>query len=825
MCGSPGVHRYLPAAFATYLVVVCMAPTLARGETYGQLTRFGTTGTGHGEFDIRKGDNAFGVDPIDNSVYVGDEPGTKKGEYRIQKLTASGTYVAATALLKPPKHDGIEGVAVDPAEKRIYVLAMEERSTSLAVAPGKPAAGTLYAFSTEPSGETLMPATGANSEGVLVGPSTFEPQSEDPEQALLNPKGITVDPSTHDVIILGETYQGVENGSEESSTLVAIQRILPSGTLGERYVDRSEFFGPNDTPNSPVVSATGDVYVVVGQTQVYENKATKKEEEADEFAQIPSEFSLTAPPAPFGQLILRGELEDEIQPVATFPSEEQAEHGDGLSLTTDGPNGSSALFARAGIFVRPGETGGSFYPGALAFDGLTGAELGWTGGQITTSSKSCAIGFGGVTYPAVAAGSGGMLFIFDPANVVDTASEIVVFGPGGSGCPAAQATEPTAEIDGKAVAPAETVSAGVPVTFSSQMAQTNALSVEWSFGDGQTTTVGADEYQHTEVTHSFVRGGELTVTETIHTDDLDTPTIVKHTTISVSTTAPPPTAVLEGPTEVTLGPTELERLVYLPGGELGVEKVTQDGVATFNASASTASTATGPNQIAEYHWAFGDGESKTTDTDTVEHAYTTPNSYVVQLTVTDALGHTSEPVALTVKVKEPPPPASKGTGGSSAPSVGTTPAPTTTTGQTATTTSKQSPTPTPDAHLVSTSITVSSSGAVNLDVSCPTGEIDCAGTVTLRTLDAVILHAAGSHPKKKTKATILTLANGAFTVTGGDQRSFTLHLTSEARALLASVHVVRVQATLIAHDPSGHVHTTRTDVTLRASKGSQQRRK
>ncbi len=825
MRGLSSAHRYLLAAFAIYLVVVCVAPTLARGETYGQLARFGTTGTGHGEFDIRKGDNAFGVDPTDNSVYVGDEPGAKKGEYRIQKLTSSGQFVAETALFKPAGHLGIEGIAVDTKEKRIYALVTETRSASLTVDPNEPAAGTLYAFSTEPVGETLVPAPGTTAEGVLADPSVLESQSNIPGRALLDPKGIAVDPTTHEVIVLGEIDQEVEMGSKESSTLVALQRILPDGTLGRRYVDTNEFFGPEMTPNSPVVSANGSVFVVVGQTQVYENKATKKEEEADELAQIPSEFSSTEPPVPFGQLILRGELESEIQPVATFPSEEQAEHGDGLSLTTEGPNGGSAFFARAGIFVRPGETGGSFYPGALAFDGSAGAELGWTGGQITTSSKSCTIGFGGVTYPAVAAGSGGVLFMFDPANVVDPASEIVVFGPGGSGCPTAQATEPTAEIDGKALVPAETVSAGVPVTFSSQMTQANALSVEWSFGDGQSTTVGADEYQHTEVTHSFVRGGELTVTETIHTDDLDTPTIVKHTTISVSTTAPPPTAVLEGPTEVTLGPTELERLVYLPGGELGVEKVTQDGVATFNASASTASTATGPNQIAEYHWAFGDGESKTTDTDTVEHAYTTPNSYVVQLTVTDALGHTSEPVALTVKVKEPPPPASKGTGGSSAPSVGTTPAPTTTTGQTATTTSKQSPTPTPDAHLVSTSITVSSSGAVNLDVSCPTGEIDCAGTVTLRTLDAVILHAAGSHPKKKTKATILTLANGAFTVTGGDQRSFTLHLTSEARALLASVHVVRVQATLIAHDPSGHVHTTRTDVTLRASKGSQQRRK
>jgi PKD repeat protein len=820
MLRSFGVNRYLPAAFATCLVVVCMTPALAHGETYGQQARFGATGTGHGEFDIRKGDNAFGVDPTDNSVYVGDEPGSKKGEYRIQKLTSSGQFVAETALFKPAGHLDIEGIAVDAGEKRIYALVTEARSAGLTLDPNVPAAGTLYAFSTEPIGETLVPAPGTNAEGVLAGPSVFESQSDVSGRALLNPKGIAVDPASGEVVVLGEIEREVEKGSEESPTLVALQRILPNGTLGERYVDTSEFFGPETTPGSPVVSASGTVYMDLSQPQIEKIKENGRtlEKQVFEIVQIPK--GSTAPPTPVVQYYPKGELESEELPLIQFEQGEPATYGDGLSLTPEGPDGGSAMYVKAGIFVRPGATGGAFYPGALAFSQATGSELGWTGGQTAAAGKSCTIGFGAITYSWLAAGGKGVLFMFDPPT-----GEVVVFGPGGSGCPAAQATEPSAELDGKALAPGETVSAGVPVTFSSTMTQANAVSVEWSFGDGQTTSVSADEYLHTEVTHSFVRGGELTVTETIHTDDLATPTIVKQTKISVSATTPPPTAVLEGPTEVTLGPTELERLVYLPGGELGVEKITQDGLATFNASASTASTTTGPNQITEYHWVFGDGESKTTDTDTVEHAYTKPESYVVQLTVTDAFEHTSEPVRLTVKVKEPPPPPPKVTGGSGAPSVSTPPTPTTSTGQTSTTTGKQGSTPVPDAHLVSKSITISSSGAVNLGVSCPTGEANCTGTVILRTLKAVIPRTGGSRSKKKAKAIILTLANGAFAVTGGNQKSLTLHLTPEARALLASMHVLRVQATLVAHDPSGKTHTTRTDVTLRASKSTRRRHK
>ena len=123
--------------------------------------------------------------------------------------------------------------------------------------------------------------------------------------------------------------------------------------------------------------------------------------------------------------------------------------------------------------------------------------------------------------------------------------------------------------------------------------------------------------------------------------------------------------------------------------------------------------------------------------------------------------------------------------------------------------------PVPDAQLASTSLQVSASGAVTLRISCPAGESSCAGSVTLRTLSAVI--AASGHLAKG-KPAVLTLATGSFTVPGGAVRAITLHLSAKARALLARSHTLRARVTLLAHDLSDASHTTQTIVTLRAPK-------
>ena len=104
---------------------------------------------------------------------------------------------------------------------------------------------------------------------------------------------------------------------------------------------------------------------------------------------------------------------------------------------------------------------------------------------------------------------------------------------------------------------------------------------------------------------------------------------------------------------------------------------------------------------------------------------------------------------------------------------------------------------------------MSRTGAFTLKVSCPVVAVKCSGTVSLRTLSAVIA--------KKSKATILTVASGSFSVAGGHVTTITLHLSSKARALLARSHVIRVRATIVAHNSSG-AHTTISVLTLRPAK-------
>jgi hypothetical protein len=122
----------------------------------------------------------------------------------------------------------------------------------------------------------------------------------------------------------------------------------------------------------------------------------------------------------------------------------------------------------------------------------------------------------------------------------------------------------------------------------------------------------------------------------------------------------------------------------------------------------------------------------------------------------------------------------------------------------------------PDATIADTSLSVASSGAFVVKIECPAGETSCTGTITVRTLKAVIAGVPGREAKQK--ASVLTLASGSFTVAGGQTKAVTLHLSATARHLLARSHVLSARATIVAHDPAGGTHTGQTIVTLRAPK-------
>ena len=741
MSNPQSIRRFLLCALGCAAMFGALSGS-ASAAGYGELERFGEQGTGKGAFTLSYETNAFGVDPTNDTVYVGDTP-TKEGKYRIQELQRSeGKWEAVASVSFVPKHHlGIEGVAVDPAKKRIYVLAVYERTEETALDEGEAAAGSIYAFSTAEA-KKLVPILGPTVEdkelGVLAGPATLKAQGESFGEALLEPSGITVDPTTGDVIVLGQ----VEEAGEVRHT--ALQRIKATGEAGARYVDpTAEEEEEAGGDNSPVVSQTGQVYY----------------QQFDQVVQAPKSFA-AVDPTPIFKLV-----EPETSSLlATDTGRAEALYGGGLSLSPEG-----AIYAGAQIE----EAEGSYYEGALALNysesGEKGvaSELGWTGGASIAHGAECVVGFTGSTRPQLAAGKEHQVFVLD-----SSVDQVIEFGPEGKGCPTASASAPVATASGKTVTE---VSAGTTVKLSSTVTQANALSVEWDFGEGESPQIVAtNEHRITEVTHKFAKTS--TINETIHTDDLATPTIKVQTTIKVAPASP--TASFSAPSNAFAGE--------------AVE---------FNAKNSSD-----PNRspIKEYSWNFGDGQHETTTGPVAHHTYTATGSHEVELTITDELGLKASH-SLTIGIE------AKTSGGEKEKEKEKEP----THEVLSIKTVLPPPPPTlPDAEIAGAAVAASPTGAVSLKVSCPAGESTCIGTVTLRTLTAVSASRASIAKKKA----ILTLASGSFTVAGGAIKTITLHLSAKARKLLARMHVLRVRATIVAHDPAGATHTTLATVTLRALK-------
>jgi PKD repeat protein len=842
------------------LALLAVAPPHAFGA-YGELARVGETtpGTGNGQFNEER-TRLLGVDPTDNSVYVLDEPqrytqakeekidpetkacevneitgkcvkvgvGPITRHFRLQKFTESKgkySFVASVSFdeTTPEAHSGsylaqgVEGLAVDPKLKRVYLLTVGDRETGLTIdnkrkagagleTEGLLVATTLHAFSTEASGSELVPASGTKEtaeqgKGVLVGPSELHAQSVQAGQALLQPTGITVDPTTDEVIVLahvdekGEATDSIQNAADH----YALQRIGQSGTLGARYIDKTNALKEGsftDPPDSPIV--------IPGATEhVYLNH--------EGLTEIPYDFSSSEAPHRVSSRL------GESNATATGPRSSYsrgASAGGSLSVSPDG-----TVYASGEIKSEETGVGTDFRPGVLSFN-AAGVELGWTGGQtplLEGNKDKCALQpelEELIEIPLrIAAGSGGKVFVLSPeflkrweGEEVGTEEEeeeraiegdktkgahfqaVVEFGPGGTGCPQASATPPTAEVNGKALTEKESVASGVAVTFSSTVKQGDALKVKWEFSNGsvtETETTSTDQYQLPSVKHKFEHEGSFTVKATIETDNLDTPTLTVEATEKVVVTGspPPPPAALEGPS---------------------------------SALVSQSVQFTDPNPsglIKKYKWSFGDGAKAETETPAVKHSYTAPGEYTVELRVANAQGTESAPASKKIKITEPAkeehkeePPKE---GPKPLPPEETPPAPPS--GDVKGSVENKPPAVAPNAVLAKTSAAVTPAGAVPLSVSCPAGASSCAGTVTLKTLGAV------SATKSKKKA-VLVLAVGSFSVVGGHVKTITLHLSAKAKKLLAKSHVLRARATILAHDSTGLSHTSLATVTLRAAK-------
>jgi hypothetical protein len=876
MSDSLRLVRRLAALLAGSLTMV-VASSASAQASYGEITHFGSKGTGSGQFESSEEASAIGVDPRDNSVYVVDLP-DEKDEFRLQKFQANaeGQYkVVATIRFKPHDDEGneeadtVEGVAVDPAKNRVYLMADEFRNPGRVkeVDGNDSAAAEIYAFSTVQSGETLVPASGTiqtgEEAGVLDGTKVLKPLSSKFGETLLEPSGITVDPATHELLVLAEE----DPGSGEDR--VDVQKFSESGEVKARWTDTTEAL--EDEGYSVAATASGQILV----------------EGFEEIEQLPANFATGTPPTIFGQSGF--ELGAVEEPLVLYPGLPLPEAGGALSIGEEG-----TVYSRTGVAEQLEGQEAFSYPGILEF-AANGNEEGWTGGQSIASvgeAGPCKIGGTGVA-PQIAAGKEHKVFVLELNRLLKTPSDQVLeFGPGGSGCATAKATAPAASVNGQPVSSSEPIPPTDTVKFTSKLTQADALKVEWNFGDGTTETVTAREYQATEIAHQFKATGPKTVTEKITTDDLATPTIEVSTKVDI-----------EGPAAVTGAPTALAKTsatlqgTVTPAGAAITECIFEYGLTTtygktapcnptelgtgtkpvaVSAAITGLAEATSYNYrvVAKYAGGSTEGQnikfttepkptvvtgaaSGLTETAATINAtvnpngleltscvfqYGTSNLYGQTIPCSQVVGSGSAAVAVSATLSgltpgtvyhyritasnigwpgingndgtfttaspaiQPPPSGGGGGGGGGG---GTTP------GGGGVLNNNESKEPSPIATIAAHSTTATSAGAFTVKVGCPTGDTTCSGTVTIKTAKAV---AASAGEIAKVKAAILTLASGKFSVAGGKSKVITLHLSAKARALLARLHVLSAKVTIVARNTGGASHTTTASFTLRAAK-------
>jgi hypothetical protein len=803
--------RRLAAVVSLTLLAVAGTAVAAQAEGYGEIeaARFGSPGAGEGQFETQEA-AGFGVDPTNNDVYVVDLPETgkikpggtgkekfKPNEFLIQRFdpNSKGEYVnsknepgkpVAFMTFKPKDQalgedeeiDEVTNIAVDPVSHRIYVLTSEQRPQGINGVTM--AASQLWAFNIE--GEQLT------SLGVIAGTKVFTPRATGLGESLNNPEGIAVDPTNHEVIVLGEEEKG------EGRSVTALERInTEKGTLVEkRWSDpTSEPEEPEglleDEASSPVVTKSGEVLVV-------------HPGEIDEVDKIPASFASEAAPTPVFEANpeFEGEPAPVLEQLTSFPGTADLEPrgGGALSLGQEGTLYASAAITEQHPEKHHGELDGPLAPGVLELSSKGGekewADEGWTGGQsIATVGLTGACKVSINVYSQVAAGSGHHVFVFDENP---EGPKIVEFGPEGKGCPEGAVTAPTASTlssGGKLIGEEEEIPIKDAVTLSSNLVDSNALSVEWEFGDGTTQTVTTDEHQKTTVEHTFVKAGKLEIRERIHTDDLAKPVLETpaRTIIikGVGTGGAKPVVVSELATGVTRAAATLSGTVNPEGAavtECEFEYGTTTGYGSTVHCSSSPGSGTNPVAVSApiaglsagttYHYRIvaGNASGKSDGSDRELKTETAPPS--------------SPPSEITTTTTSTtPPPAKEGVLNFKAIS--------------------------PTVTVSGSSASVASTGAFTLKLQCAAGASSCSGTITLKTVKAVL---AGKGKKKA----ILTLATGSFTLGGGQLKSLTLHLSATARSMLARSHVLSALATLVARNATAETATTKASVSLRPAK-------
>jgi len=198
------------------------------------------------------------------------------------------------------------------------------------------------------------------------------------------------------------------------------------------------------------------------------------------------------------------------------------------------------------------------------------------------------------------------LTVKDSEGLTDTISKVVKFR-----------AYPTAEFTWTPTTPIATEQ----VTFNASLSEANSgniIQYMWDFGDG--TQIGTN---YPIKKHTYSKAGDYVVKLTVTNSE----NLTSSTTKIITVLDAPPVALF----------------TYSPGVQVVNE------VVTFNASESYDPD----GFIGSYVWDFGDGNTTTTQSAIIDHAYALPGNYTVTLTVVDDAGLTASMIK-TVKIIAPP---------------------------------------------------------------------------------------------------------------------------------------------------------------------------
>lgn len=472
-------------------VVLAAMGASASAATFGELGEaWGKAGSGAGQF-FKPG--FFGVDPQTGNVYAGDTNAAGTN-FRIQMFTKTGELQASVEFSKKDESSGkllaLTGIAVDPVRERLYVIEacrVVEGSTTCSVASGNRFAATrIHAFKTTPS------------EGKLLSAGTFAMPSG--ENELYSPTSIAVDPTGGDLVLLGED-------AEENAGHKVVQRVSPTGTLGERFVDSTDVLKAlrMKPPTSLAVGPNGAVFMLSGTTEANETGA-----KSTRAWKLPREFSASQPTQVPG-FAAAAEAEDWMMRLNVQDSAGRLLNSPEIAISPDG----STLYWKEEFELEESSHDETLIRGYSLSEGKTRMVYGGGTSRCRVQTPSAGIGVTGE-------GASEELLAFDygPEQASPPyGAKVLRFGQGGTGCPTSVArfSVDGREEDGVEVGKGDVVS--FDATGSELANKALASELIWTFGDDQRQVVKCEEAEAGEclkpaaltISHEYAAAGEFTI--------------------------------------------------------------------------------------------------------------------------------------------------------------------------------------------------------------------------------------------------------------------------------------------------------------------------